>query len=72
MSDSEDELQENEEYIGRGDLDIQVMTGGAETGEQPCVYVKFTGFEDILEADEYADMLVESLPLLLFESTRLH
>ena len=72
MSESDDELQENEEYIGRGDLDIQVMTGGTDMGEEPCVYVKFSGFEDVEEADEYADMLVESLPLLLFESTRLH
>jgi hypothetical protein len=66
----EEQLQDNEEYITKGDLDIQVMTG--EDEEDPCVYIKFTGFEDIEEADEYADTLVETLPLLLFESTRLH
>jgi hypothetical protein len=59
-----------EEYISRADLDIQVMTGDDE--EKPCVYVKFSGFDDLEEADEYADQLLETLPLLLFESTQVH
>jgi hypothetical protein len=63
-----DELAENEEYISRDDIDIEVMS---TTDDQPAVYVKFTGFEDAEDAEEYADFLVETLPLLLFQSTRL-
>jgi hypothetical protein len=40
--------------------------------EDNSVYVKFTGFETIEEADNYANMLQESLPLLLFESEIKH
>jgi hypothetical protein len=36
------------------------------------VYVKFSGFEDQEDAEEYAQFLAETLPLLLFESTRLN
>jgi transposase len=36
------------------------------------VYVKFTGFEDGEDAEEYAQMLADTLPLLLFETTRLN
>ena len=39
--------------------------------DQPAVYVKFTGFDDEEDAEEYANFLAETLPLLLFESTRL-
>jgi hypothetical protein len=63
-----DELAENEEYISRDDIDIEVMS---TTDDQPAVYVKFTGFEDAEDAEEYADFLAETLPLLLFQSTRL-
>jgi hypothetical protein len=67
MSDNNKELKENEEYISRDDLDILVLTGE----DEPVVYVKFSGFNDFDEADEYAETLSEVLPLLLFESTRL-
>ena len=40
--------------------------------EDNSVYVKFTGFETIEDADEYATMLQENLPLLLFESEMKH
>ncbi len=63
-----EELSENEEYISRDDIDIEVMS---TTDDQPAVYVKFTGFNDAEDAEEYADFLVETLPLLLFQSTRL-
>ncbi len=63
-----EELSENEEYISRDDIDIEVMS---TTDDQPAVYVKFTGFDDAEDAEEYADFLVETLPLLLFQSTRL-
>lgn len=36
------------------------------------VYVKFTGFDTIEDADEYAIMLQETLPLMLFESDVRH
>ena len=64
----EEELQENEEFISRDDVDIEVMSTG---DEEPAVYVKFTGFDDEEDAEEYAQFLAETLPLLLFESTRL-
>jgi hypothetical protein len=41
--------------------------------EDDCaIYVKFTGFDNIDEADKYADHLTETLPLLLFESEIKH
>jgi 2-hydroxy-3-keto-5-methylthiopentenyl-1-phosphate phosphatase len=63
----EEELKENEEFISRDDIDIEVMS----SSEEPEVYVKFSGFDDIEDAEEYAEFLAETLPLLLFESTRL-
>ena len=64
----EEELAENEEFISRDDIDIEVMT---TSDEEPTVYVKFTGFESSEDAEEYAEFLAETLPLLLFETTRL-
>ena len=64
----ENQLAENEEFISRDDLDIEVAIGE----EDNCVYVKFSGFEDDEAAEEYAKVLAETLPLLLFETTRLH
>jgi hypothetical protein len=64
----EEELKENEEFISRDDIDIEVVV--AE--ESNDVYVKFSGFNDDEDAEEYAQFLAETLPLLLFESTRLH
>jgi hypothetical protein len=63
-----EELKDNEEFISRDDIDIEVVI--AE--DEPAVYVKFSGFEDDEDAEEYAQFLAETLPLLLFESTRLH
>jgi hypothetical protein len=37
-----------------------------------AVYVKLTGFDTLQEADQYADFLTESLPLMLFESEIRH
>lgn len=62
-----EELAENEEFISeRNDLDIEVRLG-----EDNSVMVRFAGFEDEEEADEYAQFLADNLPLLLFETTRL-
>lgn len=64
----EEELKDNEEFISRDDIDIEVMT--ADEGD-PAIYVKFTGFDDLEDAEEYAQFLADTLPLLLFETTRL-
>jgi hypothetical protein len=63
----EEELAYNEDHISRDDIDIEVVIGE----DTPDVYVKFSGFEDAEDAEEYAQFLAETLPLLLFESTRL-
>jgi hypothetical protein len=62
----EEQLAENEEFISRDDIDIEVVV--AE--ESNDVYVKFSGFDDDEDAEEYAQFLAETLPLLLFETTR--
>jgi len=64
----EDELAANEEFISRDDIDIEVMT---TSDDEPAVYVKFTGFDSIEDAEEYAEFLAETLPLLLFETTKI-
>lgn len=63
-----EELKENEEFISRDDIDIEVVVAN----DTPDVYVKFSGFEDDEDAAEYAQFLADTLPLLLFETTRLH
>lgn len=62
-----EEVNENEEPISRDDIDIEV----AVSNEEPVVYVKFSGFADEEDAEEYAEFLAETLPLLLFETTRI-
>ena len=62
------ELGENEEYISQDDIDIEVVINP----ESPEVYVKFSNFESDEDAEEYAKFLAETLPLLLFETTRMH
>jgi len=63
----EEDLKDNEEFISRDDIEIEVVV--AE--ESNDVYVKFSGFDDDEDAEEYAQFLAETLPLLLFETTRL-
>jgi hypothetical protein len=65
-----EELKENEEFISRDDIDIEIVSTTDEEGT--AVYVKFAGFEDEEDAEEYAQFLAETLPLLLFETTRLN
>lgn len=62
-----EELAENEEFISDDDIDIEVVVPEDEV----AVYVKFSGFEDEEDAEAYAQFLAETLPLLLFETTRL-
>jgi hypothetical protein len=61
------ELPENEEFVSDDDVDIEVSLDE----EDNSVYVRFSGFSDSEDAEEYAAMLANTLPLLLFESTRL-
>jgi hypothetical protein len=69
MPKEEEELKQNEEFISDNDIDIEVMTS---SDDDPCVYVKFSNFADAEDAEEYADFLANTLPLLLFETTRIH
>ena len=62
------ELAENETFISDDDIDIEVVVEESTND----VYVKFSGFADDEDAEEYAEFLAETLPLLLFETTRLH
>ncbi len=62
-----EELKDNEEFISRDDIDIEVRLS-----EDNTVMVQFSGFNDDEDAEEYAQFLADTLPLLLFESTRLH
>lgn len=64
---SRKQLEENEEFISRDDLEIEVVIDE----ESNDVYVKFTGLEDRDSAKEYAEFLATTLPLLLFETTTL-
>jgi hypothetical protein len=64
----EEELKDNEEFISRDDIDIEVVV----TEDTNEVYVKFSGFDDEEDAAEYADFLANTLPLLLFETTRIN
>lgn len=68
-TEEEKKLADNEEYISKDDLDIMVFS--SEEDDEPTVYVKFTNFESDEDAEEYAEFLAETLPLLLFETTRL-
>lgn len=63
----EEELQDNEEFISRDDIDIEVVVAQ----DSPDVYVKFSGFADEEDAEEYAQFLADTLPLLLFETTKM-
>jgi hypothetical protein len=62
-----DDLAANESFISDDGIDIEVVIPENEA----VVYVKFSGFEDEEDAEEYAQFLAETLPLLLFETTRL-
>ncbi len=62
-------MKDNEEFISRDDIEIEVMS---TSDTEPCVYVKFSNFADAEDAEDYADFLAETLPLLLFETTRIH
>ncbi len=49
-------------------LDLEVIV----SEEDAAVYVKLTGFDNVESADQYANYLVDALPLMLFESEVKH
>lgn len=49
-------------------LDLEVIVSEDDT----AVYVKLTGFDNLEDADNYANHLTEHLPLMLFESEIRH
>jgi hypothetical protein len=61
--------EDKHQPISSDDIDIEVMS--TEEDSEHCVYVKFSNFADAEAADEYAEFLAETLPLLLFETTRM-
>lgn len=63
----EENKNENEDFISTDDIDLEVRLDP----DTNTVMVLFSGFEDSEDAEEYAEMLAETLPLLLFESTRM-
>jgi hypothetical protein len=64
-----EENNQEPESISSDDVDIEVMS--TEEDSEHCVYVKFSNFADEESAEEYAQFLAETLPLLLFETTRM-
>ena len=64
-----EENKQEPESISSDDIDIEVMSTEEDT--EHCVYVKFSNFADAESAEEYAEFLAETLPLLLFETTRM-
>jgi phage replication-related protein YjqB (UPF0714/DUF867 family) len=50
------------------ELSIQVIV----SEKDKSIYVKLEGFEDIADAEDYAEFLSKHLPLLLFESEIIH
>jgi hypothetical protein len=69
MTDKKDELNPNEEYLlDRDEIKIEVSV----PYDEPVINVKFRGFNDQEDAEEYAQFLAEHLSLLLFETIKIH
>jgi SepF-like predicted cell division protein (DUF552 family) len=68
MEEDNKESAKSESLISRDDVEIEV----AVSSDEPVVYVKFSNFQDYEDAEEYAEFLADTLPLLLFETTRVH
>lgn len=67
----EEELAPNEEFVSRDDLELMFTALEDEETGEATVWIRFAGFDDMEEAEEYAENLQEILPLLLFQSTRM-
>jgi hypothetical protein len=56
----------SENIIGASaELSMQIIVSEKDSS----VYVKLEGFEDLDDAEQYAEYLNKNLPLLLFETT---
>ncbi len=49
-------------------LSMEVIVSEDDTS----VYVKLSGFDNVEDADKYADYLAENLPLMLFQTEVVH
>lgn len=49
-------------------LDVDVII----SEEDNTIYVKFEGFDTLDDTENYANFLLEYLPLMLFQSTVIH
>ena len=56
--------------VGEGHKSLSVEVIVSE--DDSSVYVKLTGFNNMEDADQYANFLVDRLPLMLFESKVVH
>jgi hypothetical protein len=61
-------MSENIVNESTSELSIQVIV----SEKDKSIYVKLEGFDDINDAEEYAEFLSKHLPLLLFESEIIH
>lgn len=50
------------------ELSMQIIVSEKDSS----IYVKLEGFEDLDDAEEYAEYLNKNLPLLLFETQVIH
>jgi hypothetical protein len=59
----------SENIIGTSaELSMQIIVSEKDSS----VYVKLEGFDDLDDAEQYAEFLNKNLPLLLFETTVIH
>jgi hypothetical protein len=54
--------------ITKTELDMEVIVSEQDN----VIYVRLEGFDNIEDADQYANFLQENLPLMLFESQVMH
>jgi hypothetical protein len=53
--------------VVNGDIDVDIFLG-----QDDAVYIKFSNFEDEVDAESYANYLAEILPLILYHSETKH
>jgi hypothetical protein len=69
MSDTEENKEQSAAVITEDAIiEIDVFVDSDDS----VVYVKFSNFEELEDAESYADYLVENLPLMLFQSRTIH
>lgn len=68
IDENSEALAVNESFISSDTVKLTFMVDA----EEPVGYVRFDGFETVDDAREYIENLSESLPLLLFNSIRVH